>query len=197
MTPAEAQEREREARVEADGPGGYHRRCTSAEPPGPEGSHTGRQLPAELATWPALTLGEEQLGELELLTSGVFAPLAGYLTADDLASVAERRRARRRHRVAGPRHSHRASGCRARGRGPPGAPGPGGVTPRGPPDHPAGGIRLRRRRRCGSPGRSRRCARPSTGLSARCGARPPRSAPRSAPRPCSRSSPGGRSASAS
>ena len=48
------------------------------------------QLPAELATWPALTPGEEQLGELELITSGVFAPLTGYLTADDLAAVAER-----------------------------------------------------------------------------------------------------------
>ena len=47
-------------------------------------------LPAELAAWPAWTPGEEQLGELELLTSGAFAPLAGYLTTADLASVAER-----------------------------------------------------------------------------------------------------------
>jgi sulfate adenylyltransferase len=48
------------------------------------------QLPAELATWPALTPGEEQLGELELLTSGAFAPLAGYLTATDLTAVSAR-----------------------------------------------------------------------------------------------------------
>ena len=47
-------------------------------------------LPAELAAWPAWTPGEEQLGELELLTSGAFAPLTGYLTAADLSSVAER-----------------------------------------------------------------------------------------------------------
>jgi sulfate adenylyltransferase len=47
-------------------------------------------LPAELATWPAWTPGEDQLGELELLTSGAFAPLTGYLTTADLAAVAER-----------------------------------------------------------------------------------------------------------
>ncbi|MGH3291902.1 MAG: hypothetical protein ACRDP7_08865, partial [Trebonia sp.] len=48
------------------------------------------QLPAELADWPAWTPGEEQLGELELITSGAFAPLRGYLGTDDLAAVAER-----------------------------------------------------------------------------------------------------------
>jgi sulfate adenylyltransferase len=48
------------------------------------------QLPAELATWPALALGEDQLGELELITSGAFAPLTGYLTAADLAAVSAR-----------------------------------------------------------------------------------------------------------
>ena len=48
------------------------------------------QLPAELATWPAWTPGEEQLGELELLTSGAFAPLTGYLGAADLATVSAR-----------------------------------------------------------------------------------------------------------
>ena len=48
------------------------------------------QLPAELADWPAWTPGEEQLGELELITSGAFAPLGGYLGTDDLAAVAER-----------------------------------------------------------------------------------------------------------
>ena len=47
-------------------------------------------MPAELATWPAWTPGEEQLGELELLTSGAFTPLAGYLTAADLAAVSAR-----------------------------------------------------------------------------------------------------------
>ena len=51
---------------------------------------TGEQLPAELGGWPAWTPGDEQLGELELLTSGAFAPLAGYLTAADLAAVSAR-----------------------------------------------------------------------------------------------------------
>ena len=36
------------------------------------------QLPAELADWPAWTPDEAQLGELELITSGAFAPLRGY-----------------------------------------------------------------------------------------------------------------------
>src|SRR5712675_2538516 len=58
---------------------------------GPEGEpHVTDQLPAELADWPAWTPGEEQLGELELITSGAFAPLRGYLGTDDLAAVAER-----------------------------------------------------------------------------------------------------------
>jgi sulfate adenylyltransferase len=48
------------------------------------------QLPAELASWPTWTPDEGQLGELELLTSGAFAPLAGYLSRADLASVSER-----------------------------------------------------------------------------------------------------------
>jgi sulfate adenylyltransferase len=47
-------------------------------------------LPAELATWPAWTPDEEQLGELELLISGAFTPLTGYLTAADLAAVSAR-----------------------------------------------------------------------------------------------------------
>ncbi len=46
-------------------------------------------LPAELAAWPWCTLGEAQLGDLELLTSGVFAPLRGFMDAADAASVAE------------------------------------------------------------------------------------------------------------
>ncbi len=48
------------------------------------------QLPTELADWPAYSLDETQLGDLELLTEGVFAPLRGYLSAADVASVAER-----------------------------------------------------------------------------------------------------------
>ena len=48
------------------------------------------ELPPELATWPAWTPGDEQLGQLELLTSGAFAPLTGYLTAEDLSAVAAR-----------------------------------------------------------------------------------------------------------
>ncbi len=47
-------------------------------------------LPAELATWPAWTPDEDQLGELELLTSGAFTPLSGYLTGADLTAVAAR-----------------------------------------------------------------------------------------------------------
>ena len=48
------------------------------------------ELPAELANWPAWTPGDEQLGQLELLTSGAFAPLGGYLAAEDLSAVAAR-----------------------------------------------------------------------------------------------------------
>lgn len=52
---------------------------------------TAEQLPAELADWPAWTPSEEQLGELELLLSGAFAPLEGYLSSADLAAVTARR----------------------------------------------------------------------------------------------------------
>jgi sulfate adenylyltransferase len=44
-------------------------------------------LPAELSDWPACTLDEAQLGDLELLTSGVFAPLHGFMGAADVAAV--------------------------------------------------------------------------------------------------------------
>ena len=47
-------------------------------------------MPAELADWPACTLDEAQLGDLELLTTGVLAPLGGFMDAADAASVAER-----------------------------------------------------------------------------------------------------------
>jgi sulfate adenylyltransferase len=48
------------------------------------------ELPAELTEWPAYALDEAQLGDLELLTSGVFAPLDGFMGAADAASVTER-----------------------------------------------------------------------------------------------------------
>ena len=51
---------------------------------------TGEQLPAQLSSWPAWTPGEAQLGELELITSGAFTPLGGYLTTADLTAVATR-----------------------------------------------------------------------------------------------------------
>jgi sulfate adenylyltransferase len=51
---------------------------------------TVEQLPAGLAGWPAWTPGDGQLGVLELLTSGAFAPLTGYLTGADLVAVADR-----------------------------------------------------------------------------------------------------------
>ena len=47
-------------------------------------------LPAELADWPACTLAEAQLGDLELLTSGAFAPLRGFMDAAEVAAVTER-----------------------------------------------------------------------------------------------------------
>ena len=46
-------------------------------------------LPAELADWPACTLDEAQLGDLELLTSGAFAPLRGFMDAAEVAAVTE------------------------------------------------------------------------------------------------------------
>src|SRR5215469_4653433 len=39
-------------------------------------------LPAELAGWPTWTPDEAQLGELELLIAGAFAPQTGYLPPD-------------------------------------------------------------------------------------------------------------------
>jgi sulfate adenylyltransferase len=51
---------------------------------------TVEQLPAELAGWPAWTPGEAQLAELELITSGAFTPLGGYLTTADLTAVSAR-----------------------------------------------------------------------------------------------------------
>jgi sulfate adenylyltransferase len=47
-------------------------------------------LSADFASLPALTLNERQLGDLELILSGAFAPLAGYMSGADVASVAER-----------------------------------------------------------------------------------------------------------
>jgi sulfate adenylyltransferase len=42
---------------------------------------------AELAGWPSVTLSEAQLADLELLLSGAFAPLTGYLDPADAAAV--------------------------------------------------------------------------------------------------------------
>lgn len=44
-------------------------------------------IPARLAGLPALTLDEGQLGDLELLLTGAFAPLRGYLTPAEVMSV--------------------------------------------------------------------------------------------------------------
>jgi len=44
-------------------------------------------VPAQLAGLPALTLDEGQLGDLELLLTGAFAPLRGYLTPGEVRSV--------------------------------------------------------------------------------------------------------------
>lgn len=48
------------------------------------------QLPQELAGWPTWTPDEAQLGELELILSGAYAPLRGYLGHADLQCVAGR-----------------------------------------------------------------------------------------------------------
>ncbi len=50
------------------------------------GAHA--EAAAGLAGWPSWTLDELQLADLELLLSGAFAPLSGYLSAADVASVA-------------------------------------------------------------------------------------------------------------
>jgi sulfate adenylyltransferase len=47
-------------------------------------------LSAEFASLPSLTLDEGQLGDLELLLTGAFAPLTGFMSGADVASVAER-----------------------------------------------------------------------------------------------------------
>ncbi|MGH3170182.1 MAG: adenylyl-sulfate kinase, partial [Trebonia sp.] len=52
---------------------------------------TVEQLPADLAAWPAWTPPDAQLGELELLLSGAYDPLTGYLGAADAAAVTARR----------------------------------------------------------------------------------------------------------
>jgi sulfate adenylyltransferase len=43
----------------------------------------------DLAAMPAWTLSEAQLADLELLLSGAFAPLAGFMTAADVAAIEE------------------------------------------------------------------------------------------------------------
>lgn len=47
-------------------------------------------LPAELHGWPSLALDEFQLADLELLLTGVFSPLTGFMTATDAAATMRR-----------------------------------------------------------------------------------------------------------
>jgi sulfate adenylyltransferase len=47
-------------------------------------------VPADVIGAPSLTLDEAQLGDLELLLSGAFAPLTGFMGAADAAAVIER-----------------------------------------------------------------------------------------------------------
>ena len=47
-------------------------------------------LSAELASLPSVTLDDRQLGDLELLLTGAFAPLTGFMSGADVASVADR-----------------------------------------------------------------------------------------------------------
>jgi sulfate adenylyltransferase len=54
---------------------------------GQVGEATG--LADDLAAMPVLNLDETQLADLELLLSGAFAPLAGFMTAADVAAVAD------------------------------------------------------------------------------------------------------------
>jgi sulfate adenylyltransferase len=48
-------------------------------------------VPADVTGAPSLTLDDGQLGDLELLLSGVFAPLAGFMGAADVAAVLKHR----------------------------------------------------------------------------------------------------------
>jgi sulfate adenylyltransferase len=65
---------------------------SAAAPPTPDPSAPAaeRNLPAELSGWPSCTLDEAQLGDLELITSGAFAPLRGFMSEAEVASVAVR-----------------------------------------------------------------------------------------------------------
>ncbi|MBV9095323.1 MAG: adenylyl-sulfate kinase, partial [Streptosporangiaceae bacterium] len=85
-----------EAKLTAQSPPRPPQRAAGQTPPpqaagpAPPPQAAGPALPAELADWPAWTLDQAQLGDLELLTSGAFAPLRGFMTAADVAAVAER-----------------------------------------------------------------------------------------------------------
>ena len=46
-------------------------------------------LAAGLASLPSWTVDENQLADLEMLLSGAFAPLTGFMTAADVSSVSE------------------------------------------------------------------------------------------------------------
>jgi sulfate adenylyltransferase len=47
-------------------------------------------VPADVTRAPSVTLNDAQLGDLELLLSGAFAPLSGFMGAADVAAVIER-----------------------------------------------------------------------------------------------------------
>jgi len=51
------------------------------------GAHA--EAATDVARWPSLTLSERQLADTELLLSGAFAPLTGFMGEADVASVAE------------------------------------------------------------------------------------------------------------
>ena len=105
-------------------------------------------LPAELADWPAWAPGEEQLGELELLTSGAFAPLTGYLTAADLAAVSERGQLADGTPWPVPVTLTVPASAVPAERRPPGAAGPGGLAARRPRASPSGYPPTPRAPRC-------------------------------------------------
>ena len=56
------------------------------------------------ASLPSLTLGPRELGDLELILSGAFAPLRGFMTRADVDSGEDVGDAGRRNALAGPGH---------------------------------------------------------------------------------------------
>ena len=74
------------ARAQADSQPSQASDC-AAQPAGRIGP--GADEPADLTALPSLTLSETQLADLELLLSGAFAPLTGFMTTADVAAVAD------------------------------------------------------------------------------------------------------------